>query len=247
MAEGAAPDPSSSASYDAYQLHLQRAVLATTKLSHSLPQPSDISFHRSLERRFAEEIDETSERLLDLINGVLGLVKDAKQKSEGKSGTRWKGKGKESSRDEDDAVLKTEEDVVDGYSAASHLVDWLLERTDDTLDILSGRKALSEAALASVAPKAKRSEPVKGDRGPLPKWILNDVTLRKPQRHWKVDNKRGTVWLPLMSEGKKLKKVHALGGNDEIVRQVVELPHELDELGQVLRGCVFTFLSRRPA
>ena len=108
MAEEEVPIPSTSTSYDAYQARLQKSALVATK--HAFQIPSDLGFHRTLDKSFASELDSISARVFSLTDKLLRYS----------TGASTKGKGK--------AVLKTEEDFLDNYHLAIvDVVDQLFE------------------------------------------------------------------------------------------------------------------------
>lgn len=90
------PSPSSSTSFDAYQAKLQSAALTATKRAFALPQ--DIQFHRTLDKSFGTELDVVSARVFALTDKLLRYTSKT---------TASKGKGR--------AILKTEDDLLDGY------------------------------------------------------------------------------------------------------------------------------------
>ena len=87
--------PLNSASFDSYQSKLQLAALTATKRAFILPQ--DIQFHRTLDKSFGAEIDAVSARVLSLTDKLLRYAQ----------GSSAKGKDK--------AILRTEDDLVEGY------------------------------------------------------------------------------------------------------------------------------------
>lgn len=105
-----APSPSTSASYDAYQASLTRAALTATKQAFVLP--SDIQFHRTLDKSFASQLDVVSARVFSLTDKLLRYA----------SGSSGKGKGK--------AVLKNKDDLLEGYHmSVVDTIDQLYENT----------------------------------------------------------------------------------------------------------------------
>lgn len=129
MASEDPPLPSSSTSYDAYQLRLQKSALLATKQAFQLPLNPDLSFHRTLNKSFASELDSVSSRVFSLAEKVLKF-------STGKS---IKGKGK--------AVLKSEDDLLEGYHlSVVDVVDQLFEnavRWFSALEDISASQVLS--------------------------------------------------------------------------------------------------------
>lgn len=95
----------------ALQTHLKQ----TTTLAHSLPKPSDIAFHRSVDAKLATRLDEASGRVWGVLEGLLNLVNGLK---EGESGNSSRKKRK---REEEGLVDEFERDVGEG-------IDALLER-----------------------------------------------------------------------------------------------------------------------
>lgn len=96
--------------FDDYNVKLQAAILNPTKLAFSLP--TDIAFHRSVDREFAKQLDSCSEKVLSITNKLLALS------APGSSG---KGKSR---------ALDSQDDVVDNFhSAVVDVMDQLLERT----------------------------------------------------------------------------------------------------------------------
>ena len=67
--------PSPITAFDAYQAHLQKSLITTTKYAHALPAKDDISFQRTLDRNFAQGLDECSVRVLRLLNNLISLAK----------------------------------------------------------------------------------------------------------------------------------------------------------------------------
>lgn len=109
--------------------HLQQ----TTSLAHSLPRPSDIAFHRSVDPKLAVRLDEASGRVWGVLQGLLTLVDGLKEEaSSSKAGGATKSKKRV--REEEGLVDEFERDVGDA-------VDGLLERAVSRLDyrILSGQ------------------------------------------------------------------------------------------------------------
>lgn len=122
------------AAFDNYNTALQTVALKATK--HAVQLPSDIAFHRSVDRSFAKEIDACSSRVLSLTNRLLSLVSTADTSS-----ARGKGKGKG----------KLEDDVVDNFHAVVvDSMDQLLERAVRNALILC-RIALRGLGLIYVA------------------------------------------------------------------------------------------------
>jgi exosome complex exonuclease RRP6 len=90
---------------------------------------SDINFHRTMDRNFANDLDEASQRVLTMTEKLLAMVEFGQLEAKGK------GKGKEvAGKPVAKAGVKTrrkleeEEDVVDGYKrGVLTVVDGLLE------------------------------------------------------------------------------------------------------------------------
>lgn len=107
--------PSPSTSFEAYQVKLQEVAVTATKNSMSLPK--DLSYHRSLDRKFGKRLDACSTRILSLTTRLLEFA-DAENETEG---TSSKGKGR--------CKLESEEDVVDRFRfLVVDVMDQLLER-----------------------------------------------------------------------------------------------------------------------
>lgn len=116
--------PTPSTSFDAYQVSLQSAAVAATKCCMRLPK--DLSYHRSLDRKFGKRLDACSNRILSITSHLIEYA-EAGNIAEGASNTGMgKGKGK--------CRLESEEDVVDGFhSLVVDVMDQLLERTVSSL------------------------------------------------------------------------------------------------------------------
>ncbi|EJD50781.1 hypothetical protein AURDEDRAFT_159928 [Auricularia subglabra TFB-10046 SS5] len=203
--DGNSEAQTSSASFAAYQAQLQSAVLQPTKVALGLPK--DLAFHRTLDRDFAQDIDQCSARVLALANRLIKLA-----------GTGDAGDAA-AARDLD--VLGGEEDAVDNFHMlVVDVMDKLLERADTCIDQHLG---VNKAAPAAVAVKAnpgtvRGSESAPSGKatysplqkrphiaGALDKRLLHDPTIHKPQLQFKppVDN-FATSWRPALSE-----KAHA--------------------------------------
>jgi exosome complex exonuclease RRP6 len=104
----------SSAGFDVCNAKLQATALTTIRKAVSLP--SDVTFHRSMDHSFAQDLDTFSERVLLVTNKLLNLVATVDQ-SQSNLG---KGKGK----------LASQDDVVDDFhSLVVDSMDQLLEKT----------------------------------------------------------------------------------------------------------------------
>lgn len=57
-----------------YLASLQKALQRPTSLAHSLPGPSDLAFHRSIDGKLAAKLDDVNSRLLTVLRGLIGLV-----------------------------------------------------------------------------------------------------------------------------------------------------------------------------
>lgn len=134
--------PSPVTDFAAYVTALQSALELTTKHASALPGPSDLSFHRSLDRSFARGLDASSARVLGQANRLLSTVAAA-----------GSAKAKQKKRRE----LKDEDDVVDGFQGAViDVMDELLEDADSCLDEFTGQKKA-----AAIEVKATTADPVK--------------------------------------------------------------------------------------
>ncbi|KAL7411457.1 hypothetical protein BDY24DRAFT_131367 [Mrakia frigida] len=111
-----------------YLSSLQTHLKATTTLAHSLPKPSDIAFHRSVDAKLATRLDEASGRVWGVLEGLLGLVEGLREDGGGGAG----GGMKKRKREEEGLVDEFERDVGEG-------IDTLLERADTCLDNFLGK------------------------------------------------------------------------------------------------------------
>ncbi|ETW81983.1 hypothetical protein HETIRDRAFT_318347 [Heterobasidion irregulare TC 32-1] len=167
--------------FNGYNERLQAAALKATKNAAGLP--SDLAFHRSIDRRIATELDACSGRLSFIANRLLALA------SKTDDVQSLKGKGKAKLEDQDDYVDRFESIIVEA-------MDQLLEHADICLDKFSGRtKAPAIAVNGSSLPsqqKPKKSVP----SGRLDPVIQHAFYLPKPQLRFrrKIENTNGTQW-----------------------------------------------------
>lgn len=107
------------------------ALERLTASASVLPSGSDLSFHRTMNRALAKELDSSSRRVLTMTENLLKMVEAGQEEMKGKSGS--KGKGKQVERNGVNGIkarrkLEDEEDVVDGYKrGVIGVVDGLLE------------------------------------------------------------------------------------------------------------------------
>ena len=91
--------------FEGYNERFQAAALKTTKSAAGLP--SDLAFHRSIDRGVATELDACSERLSFIANRLLALA------SKTDDPQSLKGKGKAKLEDQDDYVDRFESIIVE--------------------------------------------------------------------------------------------------------------------------------------
>ena len=98
--------------FEDYNLKLQTSILNPTK--HAFALPTDIQFHKSIDRDFAEEIDSCSTKVLSITNRLLILAAS--------STVHLAGKGKAK-------LVMGQDCVVDDFdSVVVDIMDQLLER-----------------------------------------------------------------------------------------------------------------------
>jgi hypothetical protein len=119
--------PSPTSAFSEFMPMITSALDRLTTSANQLPaNRSDINFHRTMDRQFANDLDEASERVLKMTEKLLTLVElgqaEAKSKGKGKDAKITKATGKTRRK------LEEEEDVVDGYKrGVLGVVDGLLE------------------------------------------------------------------------------------------------------------------------
>jgi hypothetical protein len=97
--------------FEDYNLKLQTSILNPTK--HAFSLPTDIQFHKSIDRDFAEEIEACSTKVLSIANKLLTLTTS--------STTSLGGGGKA-------RLLVDQDDIVDDFdSVVVDIMDQLLE------------------------------------------------------------------------------------------------------------------------
>lgn len=154
--EGSSSVPSPTASFHQYLPLITSSLDRLTTSANALPASrSDINFHRTMDRRFANDLDDASDRVLRMAERLLTLVETGQKEVEGK------GKAKESAKSVKPAAkvatkarrkLEEEEDVVEGYKrGVLSVVDGLLEdAVSHTRERPSGSKANRHRTLAST-------------------------------------------------------------------------------------------------
>lgn len=129
-AEGVESVPSPTKSFDTYLPMITSALDRLTTSANALPTTrSDINFHRTMDRQFANDLDQASERVLKMTERLLIMVEVGQEEAKGK------GKGKEvkvgtkaGASTKTRMKLEDEDDVVDGYKrGVLSVVDGLLE------------------------------------------------------------------------------------------------------------------------
>ncbi|KAF8315606.1 hypothetical protein DL93DRAFT_840172 [Clavulina sp. PMI_390] len=165
------PGPSNPSTYDAYQSKLQLAALTATKRAFALPK--DIAFHRTLDKTFGTELDAISQRVFSLTDKLLRYATKSS-----------KGKGR--------AILKTEDDLLDGFHmTVVDTVDHLYEKTDKILDGITGK---NRAAAALEVPQATTSTKMPRKAGNLDPGLLHAAKLPKPQLKFKTPTDNSSHW-----------------------------------------------------
>lgn len=110
------------ASDDDFVNAISAALDRLTAHAAGLPDKSDLSFHRTLDRKFAKSLDETSSRLLELTETLLSQLSTVTGSSTQSTalGSKLKVKGRRK--------LADQEDLVEGYKRSiGGVVDGLLE------------------------------------------------------------------------------------------------------------------------
>ncbi|WWD18046.1 hypothetical protein CI109_102493 [Kwoniella shandongensis] len=193
--------PSPTTSFASYLPHLTTALDTLTTHAAALPNKSDISFHRTLDRGFAKDLDKASERVLQMTERLLSLVEISQK------GNKAKGKGKAVSANTQvrRRKMEDEDDVVDGFrGGVVGVVDGLLEDADSALDDLRGdKKKAAIAVKPSLAAAAgqKIPGPFAKSRERLPVALYHATDLTKPQLlfHDPVNNFITEPWKPSLT------------------------------------------------
>ncbi|TDL23207.1 hypothetical protein BD410DRAFT_173443 [Rickenella mellea] len=169
----------SASDFDSHYADIQGAAFNATKLAAALPQ--DMSFHRSLDKDFAQHVDATSDRVLKLTNRLLALASTTRT-------SQAHGKSK----------LEDQDDVVDNFSSmVIDAVDHLYERVDMCLDEFGGRIKPAAIEVKPMPPKTKHNASRQGRLDPS---LTHASHLSKPQLKFKrkVDNSNHTSWNPTL-------------------------------------------------
>lgn len=207
------PLPSPISSLSSYLVSLQSSLQPPTRNAASIPNSSDLSFHRTLDRKLATSLDHQSGRLLSLVSDVAQWASKEESKGSGSGKDKGKGKGREDVEEREDGKgFLTEQDLTkEGFSSAiGDLIDKLLEQSDICLDEYSGLVAPRtknlkslEAAVAVEASKPTFTNSLPTN-GPLPSNILNAHIQPPPQSNFttKPDNSSNKRWSRTLKLGK---------------------------------------------
>lgn len=120
---GEASVPSPTQSFSEYLPFLTAALDRLTTNAASLPDKTDLNFHRSLDRRFNKDVEKTSERLLGMTERILDLIERSQ-----KEARQGRDKGKTAKVMIRRRKLEDQDDIIDGYrGAVQGVIDGLLE------------------------------------------------------------------------------------------------------------------------
>ncbi|TYJ57578.1 hypothetical protein B9479_001660 [Cryptococcus floricola] len=206
-----------------YLPQLTAALDSLTTDAAALPGKSDLDFQRTIDRSFGKDLDQASQRVLNLTERVLALVDESQR-----AAAAGEKKGKPVTRRR---KLEDEDDVIDGYKGSVlGVVDGLLEDADTQMDELRGSKGKTNIAIKpSILAQAGKKLP-----GPfskqverLPQNIIHAVGLSKPQLLFPdaPDNTRTDIpWAPTLSN-----KPHAMVPLGAKVKLDYELTAEEEE------------------
>lgn len=213
----AAPDPFTSTL--SYLQNLQERVQPLTQAAARLPNPSDLSFHRSLDKQLTKDLEETKNELISTIQSLLSCAGPSRR-----------------AENEDEKKLSID-DLVDANAFERNLgdtIDTLLERTDMRLDEYQGKIPVQQnstksssslrngKAQDSSSSQTASSIPV---LGPLPSHILNAPIKPLPQTKFSVkpDNSRSTIWKHSLTQKPHAQvpltwRAPSLEGEEEVAR-----------------------------
>ncbi|GAP85128.1 putative exosome complex exonuclease Rrp [Rosellinia necatrix] len=160
--------------FKSFQETIQNALVSTTRLVNQIAA-EDLSFQRTSDPAVAEELDDSSSRLLGLTSSLLSSA----AKSAGATGPS----------------LEDADDVDVHWSRIVDVLDTLLEKADTCLDEYTGvikRKA---------APVDQSAAPAKKSRSALDQSIRRANVL-KPQNTFEIkpDNHSTSPWKPLLTQ-----------------------------------------------
>lgn len=195
---GEASVPSPTQSFSEYLPFLTAALDRLTTNAASLPDKTDLNFHRSLDRRFNKDVEKTSERLLGMTERILDLIERSQ-----KEARQGRDKGKTAKVMIRRRKLEDQDDIIDGYrGAVQGVIDGLLEDADINLDELRGGKGKTAVTVkpALVAQAGKKIPGPFTER--LPANIIHASDLTKPQLlfHDAPDNARTSEsWKPSLT------------------------------------------------
>lgn len=193
-----------------YLAHLQSQLQPPTRAAAQLPGPSDLSFHRSLDKALAKDIEFTKDSILSTINELVESISGSTNAGSAKVGA-GKARARNGSGPEGRIQL---EDLVDADAFSRSLgdvVDSLLESADTYLDEYQGRVKPRSAAASSSRKEARSNEASNAISaiGPLPPRILNANINPLPQTRFpsQPDNSRERLWERKLALGKPHAKV----------------------------------------
>lgn len=194
----AAEVPSPSTALVDYLQHLQGRIQPLTQAAAHLPGPSDLAFHRSLDRRLADDLDTTKASLVSTL-GKLVLQLPSGSLPDGAKG-KSRANAAEHGGESGETALAAADLVDEGSFARSlgDIIDTLLENTDTCLDEYQGKVAPRPAARlahTSAGPSSAPSAAI-STSGPLVPSLLNANIRPLPQERFskKPDNSRTTPW-----------------------------------------------------
>lgn len=190
----AVPDPVKALS--AYLPALQAPLVSITRSASSLPGPSDLSFHRSIDKDVAAMLDGQAQQVQE-------MVKTLTYWAQGKG--KGKGKATAAEGDEDD----DDDDQVAFYNRIADVVDGLLERADICMDEFSGKAVprsienSTEATRLTAPARTIASPAVVSKTGKLPSELTN-AQIDPPQRKFTLrpDNSAESQWDRPLTMGK---------------------------------------------
>ena len=200
--------------FEDYNLKLQTSILNPTK--HAFALPTDIQFHKSIDRDLAEEIEACSTKVLSITNKLLTLATSSTMNLGGDGRAR---------------LVINQDDVVDGFeSVVVDIMDQLLERAvsgtfrpwfhvlpvtgfqDSCLDIIQGHNKApvisinpnpveTGVCMAKFPPSAlltASQAKTKPSRGRLDPALQHASHITKPQLMFKhkPNNHRDYRWSP---------------------------------------------------